>query len=222
MSIKLNEYVNDIDYCWYDSTNVFYSELHDHLNELKTLYVTFKNKGITYKYENIEASDYILFKHDISQGKAIHKLIKKYKGEPIEFKTITQITETFDLLNVNTLLTENLEDLNVDDIKIYRRLLIALLNHLNDVYGYSNYKLNHEVLKNYENELIINVTIEVGDNINEINFKSTKNKIEINFKYGEEETLFHCDRVSEDITNEGGYIYGKDEDDKLKELIIKL
>lgn len=74
----------DIDRCWYDSSNVKYSECLDPDNELKTLTVVFKNGG-QYQYEKVNTMDYMLFRDAVSQGKALNETIKS-KG--YEYKKI--------------------------------------------------------------------------------------------------------------------------------------
>lgn len=80
MSIIISNYKDKLDKCWYDSSNVLYSQCVDNDNDFKDLQITFKD-GRTYLYQGVNVNDYILFKMDISQGKALNKyIIKKYKG----------------------------------------------------------------------------------------------------------------------------------------------
>lgn len=80
-----------IEKCWYESSNIVYSECVDRENELKTLYVAFRQKDcttLTYRYDGINVFDYLMFRNDQSQGKALNKHIKG-KGEYVkEIKTI--------------------------------------------------------------------------------------------------------------------------------------
>lgn len=75
----------DTDYTWYDSSNVKYSECLDYDNSLKTLKIVFNN-GTQYEYKNVESSKYLLFREDVSQGKALNKYIKGggYEYEKLE------------------------------------------------------------------------------------------------------------------------------------------
>lgn len=70
-----NFYSNDVDRTWYQSSNIKYSECIDHDNELKTLIVVFNN-GTQYRYEKVDVRDYLLFKNDESQGRALNQYIK--------------------------------------------------------------------------------------------------------------------------------------------------
>lgn len=76
-----------IDRAWYNSSNILYSECDDVLDGLKILTVTFKN-GATYRYNNVDVNDYVMFLHgsiDGSNGKALNKYIKaKYEYERLE------------------------------------------------------------------------------------------------------------------------------------------
>lgn len=76
-----------IDYAWYDSSNIVYSECDDNENALKTLRIVFKT-GDMYEYENIDVRDYLLFMAgglDGSNGKAFYKFIRsKYDGVKLD------------------------------------------------------------------------------------------------------------------------------------------
>ena len=84
MSKLFNYYVNDVDYTWYNSSNIKYSECIDKEGELKTLNVVFSN-GTQYQYVGLTVQDYLLFRDSDSQGKALNKYIKA-KG--YEFKKL--------------------------------------------------------------------------------------------------------------------------------------
>lgn len=77
-----NFYSNDVDRTWYQSSNIKYSECIDHDNDLKTLIVVFNN-GTQYRYEKVDVRDYLLFKNDESQGRALNQYIKT-KGYAFE------------------------------------------------------------------------------------------------------------------------------------------
>lgn len=80
MSIIISKYKDKLDKCWYDSSNVLYSQCVDNENDFKDLQIVFKD-GRTYLYQNVNVNDYVLFKTDVSQGKALNKyILKKYKG----------------------------------------------------------------------------------------------------------------------------------------------
>lgn len=74
MSAILNIYKDNVDYTWYDSSNVLYSECYDKNNDLKDLKIVFKG-GRSYLYEKIDVNDYLMFRSDLSQGKALNKYI---------------------------------------------------------------------------------------------------------------------------------------------------
>lgn len=66
----------------YDSTNVMASKYD--INERK-LAVIF-GSGAQYLYHDVTLEDYRKFERDESQGKAIHKYIKKYKSEKADIE----------------------------------------------------------------------------------------------------------------------------------------
>jgi len=80
MAKKFKIYKDNVERCWYDSSNVVYTECIDNYNELKTLKVVFSN-GTQYQYNDIPVMDYLVFREDASQGKALNRLIKKNKYE---------------------------------------------------------------------------------------------------------------------------------------------
>lgn len=89
-----NEDGIDVDRTWYESSNVKYSECLDYENKLKTLRVVFNN-GTQYEYKDVNVNDYLLFREDESQGKAINKYIKakNYAFEKLENKNMSLLTE---------------------------------------------------------------------------------------------------------------------------------
>lgn len=92
---KIISYFNNktrIDKTWYDSSNVLYSECVDHVDELKSVTVTFKN-GSTYQYNDVNINDYMMFREHNSQGKSINTYIKKYKCEKQEDKDVDNLNE---------------------------------------------------------------------------------------------------------------------------------
>lgn len=90
MSKIYNHYENDLDRAWYNSSNVLYSECDDIDGGLKQVRVTFSS-GKTYWYKNVDVNDYLLFREDVSQGKALSKFIKKYECERLEDKNVDDI-----------------------------------------------------------------------------------------------------------------------------------
>jgi hypothetical protein len=85
MSKIFGFYSNDVDKTWYQSSNIKYSECIDHDNDLKTLKVVFNN-GTQYQYNKVDVRDYLFFKNDSSQGKALNQFIKGkgYEYEKLE------------------------------------------------------------------------------------------------------------------------------------------
>lgn len=71
-------YKDSVDKCWYESSNIVYSECLDHDNALKEVKVVFKN-GNEYTYLEVPVQDYLMFREAPSQGKALNSIIKKYK-----------------------------------------------------------------------------------------------------------------------------------------------
>lgn len=126
MSKLFNYYVNDVDYTWYNSSNIKYSECIDKDGELKTLNIVFSN-GTQYQYVGLTVQDYLLFRDSDSQGKALNKYIKA-KG--YEFKKLGD-ANLDDINNEYLFRTSNgIELEHCDDtIKLYdtnKRLLCEL------------------------------------------------------------------------------------------------
>ena len=96
MSKLLSVYEDNIDKAWYDSSNVKYSECIDNDNKPKTLKVVFAN-GSQYQYDDVDVRDYLLFREDTSQGKAINKYIKSkgYKCTKIENADLGKIDDEY-------------------------------------------------------------------------------------------------------------------------------
>lgn len=115
MSIVISKYENNVDKAWYDSSNVIYSECIDNADDYKDLFITFKDSR-TYHYKGVTVQDYLLFREDVSQGKALNKYITKkiggkpvYEFERLENKDLTLLNEEKDklLLEKENLLVEN-------------------------------------------------------------------------------------------------------------------
>jgi hypothetical protein len=86
-----------LDKCWFDSSNVKYCECVDKEGERKTLRVVFNN-GSQYEYTGVDVSQYLLFREDASQGKALNKYIKgnKYEFKKLEDRDLSLLTEECD------------------------------------------------------------------------------------------------------------------------------
>lgn len=102
MSKIFNFYANDVDVTWYQSSNIKYSKCIDHDNTLKTVDVVFNN-GTQYRYKNVNVQDYLMFRDDPSQGKALNKFIK---GKNYEYEKL----ENADLAALDSELTFRMED----------------------------------------------------------------------------------------------------------------
>lgn len=87
MSKIFNYYCNDKDRTWYTSSNIKYSECDDKEGELKVLRVVFNN-GAQYEYTGVDVNQYLLFREDSSQGKALNKYIK---GNNYEYKKLDNV-----------------------------------------------------------------------------------------------------------------------------------
>jgi hypothetical protein len=85
MAKKFNIYCNNVDKTWYDSSNVVYTECIDNEIKPKTLKVVFSN-GTQYQYNDVDVRDYLIFKNDQSQGKALNRLIKEKKYEYVKLE----------------------------------------------------------------------------------------------------------------------------------------
>lgn len=92
---KLFGYYNDnVDHTWYDSSNVLYTECIDTDEERKILKVVFSN-GSQYQYKDVPVMDYLVFREDASQGKALNRIIKsgKYPYEKLENANVELLKE---------------------------------------------------------------------------------------------------------------------------------
>lgn len=85
MAKKFSVYCNGVDKVWYNSSNVIYTECIDNENKPKTLKVVFSN-GTQYQYNDVNVNDYVVFKNDSSQGKALNRLIKEKKYEYVKLE----------------------------------------------------------------------------------------------------------------------------------------
>lgn len=93
MSVIYNKYSNSIDYIWYDSSNILYSECYDIDSENKNLKVIFKG-GRTYLYKDVNIKDYLMVKMSESNGKMFNEcIVKKYKGIRLSDTDLKQLEE---------------------------------------------------------------------------------------------------------------------------------
>lgn len=115
MSLILDEYKDNVDKCWYDSSNVLFSKCYDNPNQLKDLTIVFK-EGRTYQYNGVDVMDYIMFKTDRSQGKALNKyIVKKYKGVRLSDVDLNELEEEKNNIIVERLKEKEGENVLLDD-----------------------------------------------------------------------------------------------------------
>ena len=95
-------YNHKLDRTWFNSSNVKYSECIDNENDLKTLKVVFNN-GTQYQYNKIKVQDFLLFREDESQGKALNKYIKAkgYEYEKLENVDIQALNDELEFRKNN-------------------------------------------------------------------------------------------------------------------------
>lgn len=99
-------YSNNAQCCWYDSSNVVFSKCYDNAGELKVVKIIFK-KGTTYLYKDVDVNDYVLFRDAQSTGEAFHKYIKKYNATRIQDTDLNKLEEMRQsLINDNNELQE--------------------------------------------------------------------------------------------------------------------
>lgn len=94
MSKIFSVYSNNVDKVWYQSSNIKYSECIDKEGEPKTLKVVFNN-GTQYQYTGVDVNQYLLFREDNSQGKALNKFIKgnNYEYSKLEDANLERIED---------------------------------------------------------------------------------------------------------------------------------
>jgi hypothetical protein len=119
MSLITSEYNEEmrIDKCFYNSSNVLYSECDDKLNEFKDIKITFSD-GRNYLYEGVNVVDYLLFKNSISQGKDLFKYIAVKKSGVDKHKT-TRLENT-DLIYLESEKRRILENIRIKQIELLK------------------------------------------------------------------------------------------------------
>jgi hypothetical protein len=98
--MELFHYYNtekSVEYAWYKSSNVHYTEYHDNTGIPKEMIVVFNN-GARYKYEDVLQSDYLFLRENQSQGKAFNWLLKekKWKMEKLTNVDIADIDSEYE------------------------------------------------------------------------------------------------------------------------------
>lgn len=110
-----NLYENEVDKTWYDSSTILYSECKDVKDDYKILKVVFKN-GSCYEYREVDVNDYMLFREDISQGKALRKYISKFpyeKNENVDVKIINEELEELKKKTIKAIIDDDNDMLTI-------------------------------------------------------------------------------------------------------------
>ena len=153
MSKIFNKYANDMDKTWYESSNILYSECDDITDNLKVLRIIFKN-GRVYQYTDVDVIDYLLFRDDVSQGKAFNLHIKKYKCERL------------DDVDVNVVNQEMQDELKAQqEIEDKEDLIIKLYNISADVELIKN-SLNSITLTNNDLACVMSALNKISQTLN--------------------------------------------------------
>ena len=157
MSKKFSYYTKnkdgiDTEYCWYDSSNVVYTECLDPDNDFKTLKVVFSN-GTQYEYKKVNSMDYLLLREDVSQGKALNRIIKgkKYEYEKLENADLDAINDELFFRSNDGIYIENGSE------------FFEIRNNKDE----SLFKLSKPLDKDYF-DLVVDILKAVGKNVKEI------------------------------------------------------
>lgn len=116
MGLIINKYECNIDKCWYESSNVIYSECVDKKDAYKDLTVVFKD-GRAYLYKDVIVQDYLFFRESESQGKALNKyILTKFMGR-------------------NKYMFEKLDNFDINEIDKQRKILLEenKFNNINEI-----------------------------------------------------------------------------------------
>lgn len=92
MSKIYEKYCNNIQYCWYDSSNIIFSKCYDNPGKYKVVKIIFKN-GRTYLYKDVDADNYVMFRDAESNGSAFTKYIKQYTATRIQDTDLDKLEE---------------------------------------------------------------------------------------------------------------------------------
>lgn len=150
---KINKiYEHQIEKVWYDSSNVIYSECDDTTDDFKTLRIVFQN-GRQYQYDKVNVNDYLLFRENLSQGKALNQYIKpNYEATRLDDVDVTLIKES-----INTTVENIDEPMHMEafldgdilsifkDHKLYSQIVITakLPDILEQIFGALNIKFTN-------------------------------------------------------------------------------
>lgn len=84
MALTYRKYIMSVDHCWYDSSNILYSECFDTQDDSpRDVKIVFKG-GRAYLYKDVDVATYTLFRDSASQGSVFQTTIKNYPYERME------------------------------------------------------------------------------------------------------------------------------------------
>lgn len=86
------KYINNAQFCWYDSSNIIFSKCYNNEGTLKVVKIIFKN-GRTYLYKDVDVEDYVKFRDAESNGQSFNKYIKKYTATRIQDTDLGKLEE---------------------------------------------------------------------------------------------------------------------------------
>ena len=110
MSRIFKIYDDRMERVWYESSNIVYSECDDIEDELKKLRIVFKD-GRQYQYEDVKVNDYLLFRENLSQGKALNQFIKpSYLATRLNNVDVQLIKESMETYQTST---------SEDDVEVF-------------------------------------------------------------------------------------------------------
>ena len=110
MSRIFKIYDDRMERVWYESSNIVYSECDDIEDELKKLRIVFKD-GRQYQYEDVKVNDYLLFRENLSQGKALNQFIKpSYLATRLDDVDVQLIKESMETYQSST---------SEDDVEVF-------------------------------------------------------------------------------------------------------
>lgn len=89
MSKIYNKYIKNEDHVWYDSSNIIYSVCFNGTST-KSLKIVFKG-GRTYLYQDVDPTDYVLFRDGESNGKLFNEYIKKYPCTKLDDTSLDEL-----------------------------------------------------------------------------------------------------------------------------------
>ena len=131
-----------VEHAWYDSSNIKYTECIDEPNKLKKLKVVFTT-GAQYQYNDVPVDQYLVFREDASQGKALNRLIKggKYEYSKLENADIGELDDELMFRSENGFFIVN--DDETFKIKDCKDNVVYESEHLDD----KNFEMVENILK---------------------------------------------------------------------------